>query len=150
MTIATFDLTEHTQMSIRGTTGTHPDSRFVFGVYICTDEIHAEQSGFTPDISAYDDMDWSKAVELAKWIGSIDESRPPSWEFIHLTDTCVASYFPPYYCGNDDAWFGVMIETSSGSQYPVGSFNDRCEWERAVRMAKWILEWDERFKEEKE
>ena len=153
MTIATFDLTEHTQMSIRGTTGTHPNSRFVFGVYICTDEIHAEQSGFTPDISAYDDMDWSKAAELAKWIDEMDKSRPPSWEFTHLTDTCVASYFPPYYCGNEDARFGVMIETPIGPSYPtypIGSFDDRCEWERAVQMAKWIIDWDERFKEAEE
>ena len=64
MTIALFDLTEHTQMSIRGTTGTHPDSKYVFGIHIGTDEVHAEQLGLTPDITAYDDMDWSKAVEL--------------------------------------------------------------------------------------
>lgn len=150
MTIATFDLTEHTQMSIRGTTGTHPDSEFVFGIHIGTDEVHAEQKGFTPDISAYEDMDWSKAVELAKWIDDMDRSRPPSWEFTYLTDACLISYYPPNYCGNDDTWFGVMIGMPSGSSYPTGSFDDRCDWERAVQMAKWILEWDERFKEEKE
>ena len=68
MTIATFDLTEHTQMSIRGTTGTHPDSKFVFGVFITTDEIHSEEGGRTPDIHAYDDVDWERAVQMAKWI----------------------------------------------------------------------------------
>ena len=73
MTIATFDLTTHTQMSIRGTTGTHPDSEFVFGVYIGTDEIHAEQSGFTPDMHAYDDVEWERAVQMAKWILEWDE-----------------------------------------------------------------------------
>lgn len=150
MAIAVFDLTEHTQMSIRGTTGTHPDSKYVFGVYMGTDEIHAEQRGFTPDISAYDDMDWSKAVELANWIGGMDKSRPPSWEFTHLTDACIVSYYPPNYCGNDDAWFGVMIGTTNDSSFPMGSFDDRCEWERAVQMAKWILEQDEWIRKVKE
>lgn len=74
MTIATFDLTEHTQMSIRGTTGTHPDSERVFGVFITTDEIHAEQGGFTPDFSAYDDVEWERAVQMAKWILKWDEA----------------------------------------------------------------------------
>ena len=73
MTIALFDLTEHTQLSIRGTTGTHPDSEFVFGVYIGTDEIHAEQKGFTPEFSAYDDVEWERAVRMAKWILEWDE-----------------------------------------------------------------------------
>ena len=150
MTIATFDLTVHTQMSIRGTTGTHPDSKFVFGVYMGTDEVHAEQRGHTPDITAYDDMDWSKAVELAKWVNDMDKACP-SWKYIHLTDTCVVSYLPHNYCGNDGPWFGVIIGTvASARRFPQGSFDDRCEWERADQMAKWILEWDERFKGAKE
>lgn len=73
MTYAVFDLTPHTQLSIRGTTGTHPDSEFVFGVFISTDEIHAEQTGFTPDFSAYDDVEWERAVQMAKWILEWDE-----------------------------------------------------------------------------
>ena len=74
MTIALFDLTEHTQMSIRGTTGTHPDSKFVFGVYMGTDEVHAEQRGFTPEFTAYDDVEWERAVQMAKWILEWDEA----------------------------------------------------------------------------
>lgn len=68
MTYSVFDLTEHTQLSIRGTTGTHPDSEHVLGVYIGSDEIHAEEGGRTPDFSAYDDVDWSRAVKMAEWI----------------------------------------------------------------------------------
>ena len=68
MTYDVFDLTEHTQLSIRGTTGTHPDSKYVFGVHIGTEEIHAEEQGFTPEFTAYDDVDWNRAVEMAKWI----------------------------------------------------------------------------------
>lgn len=73
MTYAVFDLTEHTQLSIRGPTGTHPDSELVFGVHIGTDEIHAEEGGHTPDFSAYDDMDWSRAVKAAHWILDMDK-----------------------------------------------------------------------------
>ena len=153
MTIATFDLTEHTQMSIRGTTGTHPDSEFVFGIYISSQENYAEEllgKYVMPDITAYDDMDWSKAVELAKWVNDMDKAHP-SWEFTHLTDTCVVSYFPHNYCGNDGPWFGVIIGTTASTRtFPLGSFDDRCEWGRAVEMAKWILEWDERLKEGEE
>ena len=74
MTYGVFDLTQHTQFSIRGTTGTHPDSEHVFGVHIGSDEIHADQQGFTPDFSAYDDVEWERAVLLAKWILEWDEA----------------------------------------------------------------------------
>ena len=74
MTYGTFDLTEHTQLSIRGTTGTHPDSEYVFGIYIGTDEIHSDEGGKTPDFSAYDDVDWERAVQMAKWILEWDEA----------------------------------------------------------------------------
>lgn len=75
MTYATYDLTPHTQLSIRGTTGTHPDSKFVFGVYIGSQEHYAEDFGMAtmPDMHAYDDMDWSEAVKMAKWILEQDE-----------------------------------------------------------------------------
>jgi hypothetical protein len=155
MTIAVFDLTEHTQMSIRGTTGTHPDSKYVFGIHIGTDEVHAEQLGLTPDISAYEDMDWSKAVELAKWVNDIDASRPTKNTDIHLTDGCVISYMPPEYKGPDHTRLVVVIQAINlpkqpfTALYPAG-LTDWCEWEHAVQMADWILEWDERLKEEKE
>lgn len=55
MTYAVYDLTDSTQLSIRGTTGTHPDSKFVFGICMSDGE-------------AYDDMDWSEAVRMARWI----------------------------------------------------------------------------------
>ena len=75
MTIATFDLTEHTQMSIRGTTGTHPDSEFVFGVYMGSQEHYADEFDLAkmPDIHAYDDVEWERAVQMAKWILEWDE-----------------------------------------------------------------------------
>ena len=72
MTYGTFDLTEHTQFSIRGTTGTHPNSEYVLGVYIGTEEIHAEQGVPTPEFTAYDDVDWQRAVKLAEWILEFD------------------------------------------------------------------------------
>ena len=76
MTYGTFDLTEHTQLSIRGTTGTHPDSKYVFGVYIGSQEHYAEDFGMAkmPDIHAYDDVDWERAVQMAKWILEWDEA----------------------------------------------------------------------------
>lgn len=66
MTYAVYNLTEHTQLSIRGTTGTHPDSEFVFGIHIGTAELEGEPT--MPHMSAYDDMDWSEAVKMAHWI----------------------------------------------------------------------------------
>ena len=75
MTYGTFDLTEHTQLSIRGTTGTHPDSKYVFGVYIGSQEHYAEDFGMAtmPDMHAYDDVEWERAVQMAKWILDWDE-----------------------------------------------------------------------------
>lgn len=147
MTIATFDLTEHTQMSIRGTTGTHPDSEFVFGVFIGTDEIHAEQAGFTPNVDAYDDMDWSKAVELAKWILS-DAEFKNHFDIVehNITDNCVAaSVWNP---ATEDLELFIRISIPKGRL--SGGMKDVCEWERAMELAKWILEWDERFRLAKE
>lgn len=147
MTIATFDLTEHTQMSIRGTTGTHPDSEFVFGIHIGTDEIHSEQGGFTPDIHAYDDMDWSKAVMLAKWVVDKDGTDEKVWTWLWVTGNCLVSRI--WDNEEEDTKFSIKVEIPQ-SKFPRGGLEDRCEWERAVQMAKWILEWDERFKERKE
>lgn len=149
MTIALFDLTEHTQLSIRGTTGTHPDSKYVFGIHIGTDEIHAEQSGFTPEITAYDDMGWSKAVELAKWVMYKDELCEKGWTWHWVTGNCLASRI--WDNEAEGIKFTICIGPPQWKQtFPRGSFEDRCEWERALQMAKWILEWDDRFKEAKE
>lgn len=74
MTYSVFDLTEHTQMSIRGKTGTHPESEIVFGVYIGSDDHYSERKGLTPDFTAYDDVDWERAVQMAKWILEWDEA----------------------------------------------------------------------------
>lgn len=140
MAIALFDLTEHTQISIRGTTGTHPDSKYVFGVHIGTDEIHAEQSGLTPDISAYDDVDWSKAVELANWI--IENASLKEFKYNWLTK----------YCALGRVWSdlkrefvcNVMILVPPFPKSPIrGGIEDRCEWKRAMELAKWILEWND-------
>ena len=65
MTYALFNLTERTQLSIRGTTRTHPDSEFVFGIFMDND--------CPEDDFAYDDMEWSRAVEMARWILKEDE-----------------------------------------------------------------------------
>ena len=145
MTYGTFDLTEHTQLSIRGTTGTHPDSEHVFGVYIGTDELHAEDGGKTPDISAYDDMDWSNAVGLAVWI--MENSSLKEYKYNWLTENCSLGRVwddlkREFVCN-------VFIRVPLKS--PIrGGIEDRCDWERAVQMAKWILEWDENFKRAKE
>ena len=146
MTIAVFDLTEHTQMSIRGTTGTHPDSKYVFGIHIGTDEVHAEQLGLTPDITAYEDMDWSKAVELAKWI--LDAEFKNHFGIIehNVTDNCLAASVWNSDAEDLELYIHISVKQSNLS----GGMRDICEWERAVRMAKWILEWDDRLKEGKE
>lgn len=69
MTYAVYDLTEHTQLSIRGTTGTHPDSKFVFGIFMDNDCLYDDPTASSIDsATAYDDMDWDKAVEMAIWI----------------------------------------------------------------------------------
>lgn len=69
MTYAVYDLTEHTQLSIRGTTGSHPDSKFVFGIFMDNDCLEDDPTASSFDsATAYDDMDWDKAVEMAIWI----------------------------------------------------------------------------------
>lgn len=138
MTIATFDLTEHTQASIRGTTGTHPNSKFVFGIHIGTDELHTEQSGFTPDICAYEDMDWSKAVKLAKWI--LDTKITSNMDIIehNVTDCCVAAGVWDPVTEGLELCVSIAVKRDNLS----GGMRDICGWERAVQMAKWILEWE--------
>ena len=147
MTYGTFDLTEHTQLSIRGTTGTHPDSEYVFGVFIGTDELHAEKGGKTPDISAYDDMDWSKAVELAKWATETEFKKNDITEFPltkHTVVACLTDY------ARDDFTFHIRIQIRGPLVFPRFVATDQVEWERALQMAKWILEWDEAFKKARE
>ena len=69
MTYSVFDLTEHTQLSIRGTTGTHPDSKFVFGIFMDNDCLEDDPMASSFDsATAYDDVDWSRAVKMAEWI----------------------------------------------------------------------------------
>lgn len=65
MTYSVYNLTDHAQLSIRGTTGTHPDSKFVFGIFM--DETRIDKD------YAYEDMDWSEAVKMAKWILNEDK-----------------------------------------------------------------------------
>ena len=160
MTIAVFDLTEHTQMSIRGTTGTHPDSKYVFGVYISTEGMHSEENGYLPEITAYQDMDWSNAVELAKWIlDKNTKSHIPTWDrpiapHVSVSQTGFSSGDPSQHYS-----FLITIEILYGSASDIlgrwfdhvhGGVGDGCSWERATELAQWILEWDDRFKEEKE
>ena len=74
MTYSVFDLTEHTQLSIRGTTGTHPDSKFVFGIFMDNDCLEDDPMASSFDSStAYDDVDWSRAVKMAEWILNEDK-----------------------------------------------------------------------------
>lgn len=76
MTYSVFNLTKHTQLSIRGTTGSHPDSEFVFGCFMDSSCFEDEPGGsmFSKPEYAYDDVDWEKAVEMAKWILEWDET----------------------------------------------------------------------------
>lgn len=67
MTYSVYNLTDHAQLSIRGTTGTHPDSKFVFGIFLDKDRVETDGS------HAYEDMDWSEAVKMAKWILNEDK-----------------------------------------------------------------------------
>ena len=69
MTYSVFDLTEHTQLAIRGTTGTHPDRKFVFGIFMDNDCLEDDPMASSFDsATAYDDVDWSRAVKMAEWI----------------------------------------------------------------------------------
>lgn len=95
MTYSVFNLTEHTQLSIRGTTGSHPDSDFVFGCFMDSSCFEDEPGGstFSKPEYAYDDVDWQKAVEMAKWILEWDESFKESsklnlkqFKHVHLTN----------------------------------------------------------------
>ena len=70
MTYAVYNLTDYVQLSIRGTTGSQPNSKFVFGIYMGGEDIDNPR---TPDFHAYDDMDWSEAVKMAHWILEQDE-----------------------------------------------------------------------------
>ena len=65
MTYSIYNLTDHAQLSIRGTTGTHPDSKFVFGIFM--DETRIDKD------YAYEDMDWEEAVKMAEWILNEDK-----------------------------------------------------------------------------
>lgn len=65
MTYSVYNLTDHAQLSIRGTTGTHPDSKFVFGIFM--DETRIDKD------YAYEDMDWEEAVKMAEWILNEDK-----------------------------------------------------------------------------
>lgn len=58
-------------MSVRGPTGTHPDSELVFGVFLDADAIEPDQD------HAYEDVDWNRAVQMARWILAIDEAYHP-------------------------------------------------------------------------
>lgn len=141
MTYSTFDLTEHTQLSIRGTTGTHPDSKFVFGVYIGSQEHYADEFGKAtmPDMHAYDDADWSKAVELAKWVLDAEYKNHFGYIGHNITNNSVAKCV--WYSDDEDLKLHIQISLINGPF--SGGVEDICEWSRAVEMAKWILEQDE-------
>ena len=64
MTYSIYNVTPNVQLSIRGTTGSHPDSLFVFGIYL---DHNCLEKGIDGDYG-YEDMDWSEAVKMAKWI----------------------------------------------------------------------------------
>ena len=64
MTYSLYNLTENAQLSIRGTTGSHPDSQFVFGIFLGHECL---KEGIGGDY-CYEDMDWSEAVKMAEWI----------------------------------------------------------------------------------
>lgn len=70
MTIAVYNLTKNTQLSIRGTTKSHPDSEFVFGIYMEGECLRDDPLGgiFSRPDHAYEDMDWEDAVKMAQWI----------------------------------------------------------------------------------
>ena len=149
MTYGTFDLTEHTQLSIRGTTGTHPDSEFVFGVYI-SNEMDNTGLRVAPDISAYSDMDWKCAVCIAEWIMKW-ENGAPDVTFYNSFNHTMFTVLVDREDGNVKVALMVTIEYPGfGSGKMIARVADGCDWERAVQMAKWVLEWDERFRLAKE
>lgn len=74
MTYSIYNLTDHVQLSIRGTTGTHPDSKFVFGIFMDNDCLEDDPMASSLDsATAYEDMDWEEAVRMAKWILNEDK-----------------------------------------------------------------------------
>ena len=83
MALDVFDLTEHTQISIKKDTNLHDG--LSLHVFISKDQCLS------------DAVEWSRAVEMAHWIINADERynterRRPSWWVVGECDQCQLAY----------------------------------------------------------
>lgn len=108
MTISVFDLTEHTQLAVRRNTGCHPDG-LSLGVCISSTPIHHDANKDPLDLSAYDAVDWDRALRMAAWILKVDEgfNEEPHRHYAELIDqedgkvmdTSILPIHPCPFCG---------------------------------------------------
>lgn len=161
MTISLFDLTEHTQLSVRGPTGCHPDG-LSLGVFISTEPIHNIGGHPAPlELNAYDAVEWDRALRMAEWILKADEQfneepHARRAEIIDpedgaVMDPCLLPKQPCPFCKTKKL-FGVKARTNiycgetnqtealikcHGCGCTVSAYGDTYEQARQVALAKW-------------
>lgn len=161
MTLSLFDLTEHTQLSVRGPTGCHPDS-LSLGVFISTDPIHTLGGHPAPlELNAYDAVEWDRALRMAEWILKADEqfnTEPHARRAMvidpedgQVMDPSLLPKTPCPFCKMKNL-FGVKARTNiycgevnqtealikcHGCGCTVSAYGDTYEQARQVALAKW-------------
>ena len=161
MTISLFDLTEHTQFSVKGPTGCHPDG-LSLGMYIRTEPIHSLGRDPSPlDLSAYDAVEWDRALRMAEWILKTDEefngepharrAQTIDPEDGRIMDTDIRPEHKCPFCGARNL-FGIKTRTNiycegsnqteavlrcHGCGSTVRAFGDTYEQARLIALGKW-------------
>lgn len=160
MTISLFDLTEHTQLSVRGPTGCHPDG-LSLGVYISTEEIHGDPPKTPLSLSAYDAVEWDRALRMAEWILKADEQFNTEPHACHaqaidpedgrIMDTDIRPEHKCPFCGARNL-FGIKARTNiycgetnqteavlrcHGCGTAVRAYGDTYEQARNIALGKW-------------
>lgn len=163
MTISLFDLTEHTQLSVRYDTGCHPDG-LSLGVFVGNGQLHDDEPAKDPlHLSAYDAVEWDRALRMAAWILKVDEeyNGDPHRRYAKLIDpddgkvldTDIRPEHPcPFcksrrlfavknhtnvYCGDTN-----QVEASlrcHGCGTTVSAFGDDFEQAKRAAIAKWEM-----------
>lgn len=161
MTVSVFDLTEHTQFSVRLDTGCHPDG-LSLGVHIGTEPIHSLGRDLSPlDLSAYDAVEWDRALRLAEWILRTDEefntepharrAQAIDPEDGRIIDTDIRPDHKCPFCGVRNL-FGIKSRTNiycegsnqteavlrcHGCGSTVRAYGDTYESARHIALGKW-------------
>lgn len=160
MTVSLFDLTEHTQLSVRLNTGCHPDG-LSLGVHIDTEEIHGDPPKTPLSLSAYDAVEWDRALRMAEWILKVDEgfNEEPHRHVAKLIDpddgkvmdTDIRPEHPCPFCGfgrlfavknRTNVYCGDINQVEAslrchGCGSTVSAFGDTYEQAEKIALAKW-------------